>query len=66
MMVVKLIDFLTVLPVPHNDFTVLASSRQIPITLANIEIGDHILVTVERGLEAQGVAVPDFYNAKLN
>ena len=49
-MVVKFIEFFTIRPVPYNDFAVLASSSQIPITLADIKVGYNILMTMERGL----------------
>lgn len=50
-MVVKFIEFLTILPVPYDDFAVFASGRQIPITLTDIKVCDNILMTVERGLQ---------------
>jgi|LauGreDrversion4_2_1035121.scaffolds.fasta_scaffold57017_1 hypothetical protein len=63
-MVIEFIKFLAIFPVPYYDFSIFACWSQVPIAFTDIQVGDNIFMTVERGLEIERMTIPDFYNPK--
>lgn len=52
-----------VLEVPEDDRAVARAGREVAIALAYLDVDDHILVPVQRGLQLQGLLAPDLDDA---
>ena len=52
-----------VLGVPEDQRAVTRARREVAITFTNLDVDDHILVTVQRGLQLEGLLVPHLDDA---
>lgn len=60
-----LLDDSQVFKIPKNDCAIMRSRYHIPIALADLNVYNHVLVAVQRGLQYHIVLVPDFDDSIL-
>ena len=57
-------DHSTHLQIPDNDLSILASTRDKSIALANVDIRDKVEMPMETRLQGQRVTIPNLQNSK--
>jgi hypothetical protein len=62
-MPVELLDNLASLEFPDDDLGILASTRDEPVALTDIDVRDVVKMAVQGRLKSQGLTVPYFDNA---
>jgi hypothetical protein len=59
----QLIEDGAFLEVPDEHLSILGGRGQVPVALADIYIGNDVLMAVEGCLEREGIFIPDFQNS---
>jgi hypothetical protein len=50
--------------VPQDELCIVARGGDEPVAFADINVGDEVLVAVERSLQSEAISVPDFNDSE--